>query len=670
MNRSSLSPCTVLLLLSLLFVGSARAELSLDATFNPGGAEPGILEFDISDSEDAGNAVAVQTDGKPVLVGYTRQPGSGSGFIQIGTAARFNVDGTTDEEFGVDGLVSLDVFGPVGPGDGAGVSVVAINPADQKILLGGQFTTVSARRPFLVRLNTDGTVDTTFGTDGLLLLTGPEFGNVNVQDIALQSDGRILLAGDFVPQARFLGFIIRISADGAVDETFASSGILQVSDPSQVTGAFTLPAIAVLGDDSILAVGGTRNLTVRKYTADGAVDPLFGTDGVVSVNVSSGSGGTVVDSDDVATTIGLYPDGRIQIGGRTRANPNNAGSLFNPVLLRLLADGQIDTGFGVDGLRVLGGGTDPGSVAGLVVRGSGDIVVSGFGFNPTQVSESSVALAPLAGEVLPFPVISLVLDPDGRPVGAGSRFLADGTVFDDFSQVLLRLTASDLNDGSDTTPDAFSFETRVGVALSATVVSGTIVVTGIDAPAPVSVVGGDYSLGCTADFTDLPGTILAAQPVCVRQTAAADPLTSTITTLTIGGVSADFTSTTTPFGDQLNVRLQTTVISNAFALAGLGAPVAVAVANGEYSIGCGGNWTREAGTITNGDTLCLRHVTPAQLSTPTVTTVTLGGTAYTFTSVTTADKPLPGSSAIDPLALLLLVPGLLAGRRRRNLAAG
>ena len=95
----------------------------------------------------------------------------------------------------------------------------------------------------------------------------------------------------------------------------------------------------------------------------------------------------------------------------------------------------------------------------------------------------------------------------------------------------------------DTAPDAFAFTAQTGVAPGAPVTSDSITVAGINAPAPIGVVGGEYSIGGGA-FTSAAGTISNGQTVRVRLTSAATPGTLARATLTIGGVSANFDVTT------------------------------------------------------------------------------------------------------------------------------
>lgn len=99
--------------------------------------------------------------------------------------------------------------------------------------------------------------------------------------------------------------------------------------------------------------------------------------------------------------------------------------------------------------------------------------------------------------------------------------------------------------GSDTTPDQFSFSDQSGVALSSTITSAPVTITGIDAAADITVSGGTYSINGGA-FTASAGVVDNGDEVRARHTSSASYLTATNTVVTIGGVSDTFTSTTTP----------------------------------------------------------------------------------------------------------------------------
>ena len=95
---------------------------------------------------------------------------------------------------------------------------------------------------------------------------------------------------------------------------------------------------------------------------------------------------------------------------------------------------------------------------------------------------------------------------------------------------------------TDTTPDAFAFFAARGVAANSVIVSNTVKVTGISANAAISVANGEYSIGCTATFTTVAATIANNATVCVRHTSATLGNADVTTTLNVGGVAANFTS--------------------------------------------------------------------------------------------------------------------------------
>lgn len=188
---------------------------SLDLTFNPGsGANQFISQ------------VAIQPDGKVLLVGqFTNVNGTARARI-----ARLHADGSLDATFGV------------GVGAG-GLSVDAITlQADGKILIGGNFFTYGVPRTRIARLNNDGSLDTTFDPG-----TGA---NNGVSAIAVQPDGRILIGGQFTAYNGITrNRVARLNSDGSLDTTFdPGSGPVSVSTP-------TVQALAALPSGDVLIGG-------------------------------------------------------------------------------------------------------------------------------------------------------------------------------------------------------------------------------------------------------------------------------------------------------------------------------------------------------------------------------------------------------------------------------
>ena len=222
-------------------------------------------------------------------------------------------------------------------------------------------------------------------------------------------------------------------------------------------------------------------------------------------------------------------------------------------------------------------------------------------------------------------------------------------------EALIRLSNTGTAAAPDTTPDAgLVFAARSGVALDAPVISTSARIREINVPAPISVVNGEYSIGCDGAFAAAPGTVLAGAQVCVRHTSSRSGLSSVTTRLTVGTSTAEFTSTTaaggaatgsappdiTPdafaFAPQQSVAAEAAVTSAAVTISGINARTSIAVAGGSYSIGCGSSFTSAAGTIGAGERVCVRHTSARRASASTATTLTVGGVAAQFRSTTAA----------------------------------
>ena len=197
---------------------------------------------------------------------------------------------------------------------------------------------------------------------------------------------------------------------------------------------------------------------------------------------------------------------------------------------------------------------------------------------------------------------------------------------------------------ADTTPDDFSFLDRLApVDPLAVVVSDPVVIGGLDAAAAISVVGGEYAIGCQPPFVTEAGTLAPGQSVCVRHTASSVFGSLNQTTLTIGGVADTFSSRTRDgdgvpdafqFADQTGVAVNSLVVSSVVTVRGLELAATVTVSGGEYAIGCVAPFQTEPGSITEGQTVCVRHTAASAANTAVNTVLGIGGVSDTFTSIT------------------------------------
>ena len=218
----------------------------LDTTFN----NTGYATANVPTSFwDICNAMTVQPDGKIVFAGVAlTTPGQDVDWDM--SVVRLNADGSLDTTFDGDGTRKIGTTAA----DEEAHSVFV--QADGKILVGG-FETTGSQRSVLMRLNADGSTDTSFGNGGSVVYQLGSSGNL-VNSIARQSDGKILAAGG--------GKVARFSADGVRDMSFGVGG-------AAIGGSSESKNIQVLGNDKFLLANRDG---VRRFMANGAIDTHFG----------------------------------------------------------------------------------------------------------------------------------------------------------------------------------------------------------------------------------------------------------------------------------------------------------------------------------------------------------------------------------------------------------
>ena len=214
--------------------------------------------------------------------------------------------------------------------------------------------------------------------------------------------------------------------------------------------------------------------------------------------------------------------------------------------------------------------------------------------------------------------------------------LTIGGVADTFSSTTLY--------GNDTQPNAFHFTDQTNVARSSLITSNALSISGINAPTPISITNGKYSINGSA-YTSAAGTILSGDNVQVQHTSATNFASKTNTLLNIGGITDTFTTTTealdnTPdpfsFTAKTGVEPNTLIESDIITVKGLNTTVAIRVSStGKYRIN-GGSYTNVQGTVKNGDTVQVVHTSSTQPMKIVETLLTLGSSSGKFTSTTKA----------------------------------
>ena len=464
---------------------------------------------------------------------------------------------------------------------------------------------------------------------------------------------------------------VDVNGDGRPDlavanrDSATTSVLLNTTAPGASTASYAPASNFTVGSQPF-------SVTAMDVNGDGRPDLAVGNSnfGDISVLLNTTAPGATTASYAAASTFtaGTNPvsvtAADVNGDGRPDLAVANRGSGDVSVLLNTTAPGASTASYAAAGNFTAG--SFPFSVTAVDVNGDGrpDLAVANQGSGnivsvllnttaPGAAAPSYAAASNFIAGTSPTSIVAMDVNGDGRPD------LAVTNVSDDTVSVLLnRAAIFDISQGtgtildddtgaSDTTPDAFTFVDQSGASVNpgTTITSAAVTITGINAAAAISVSGAassSYSINGGA-FTSVAGTVTNGQTVQVRHTSSASFSTATDTTLTVGGVSDTFTSTTAAqdiqpdqftFTDATNAPLNSVQTSNAVTIGGINDAAPISVSGGGYSIGCTGAFTSNSGTITNGQTVCVSHNAAATDNTGNSTTLSIGGVMDTFTSTT------------------------------------
>lgn len=395
----------------------------------------------------------------------------------------------------------------------------------------------------------------------------------------------------------------------------------------------TTPAAFTVIDQSNVALGTTVTSNIITVTGIEAATPISSTGGTYSINGGAYTSGAGIVNNGDTVTVSLTSASNHSTGTSAVINIGGISDTFTVTTL----DDTVPNAFTF---------TDQTNAALSTLATSNTITVTGISV-PVAISivggtysVNGGSYTSNAGTVNNGETVNVRVTSSASYVTAVNATLTIGGVSDTFS-----VTTKD-----STQPDPFAFTDQTGAALSTTVTSNTITVTGIGSPAAISISGGTYSINGGA-FTSTAGTASNGNTVAVRVTSAATPSTTVNATLTIGGVSDTFSVTTLAdtvpdaftFTDQSNVAPDAEITSNTITVAGITAPVAISVLGGTYSVN-GGAFTSTAGTMSSGDRVAVRVTSSGSYSATVGAILTVGGVSDTF-SVTTRDANQPDAFA-------------------------
>ncbi len=329
---------------------------NLDTSFGNGGT----VFTDFNGFGDEAGSIIILPDGMIVVGGYSLEP---TLFSYVFALTRYNTNGSLDTTFGTNGKVlsgfqqQLDNF------------ALSLNlQPDGKIVAAGYLGT-SGNAIALSRYNSNGSLDTSFNGNGTLAVYFNS-GNLNAKaySSAMQPDGKILAAGSVRIGNDYDFALVRVNPNGTLDTSFGVGG--------RVTTPFgnlrdEARSLEVLPDGKILVVGLANNgsnsdLAIAKYNVDGSLDTSFDADGKVMSPIGTGN--------DFGYSLAVLPGGGFLVAGESFA-----GVDFDSLLAKFTSGGQLDTLFGSNGIVLTSfssAGND--SALSLAIQQNGKIITSGY----------------------------------------------------------------------------------------------------------------------------------------------------------------------------------------------------------------------------------------------------------------------------------------------------
>ena len=330
---------------------------ALDTNFNG----TGKVITAIGNGNDGAYSIALQSEGKIVVAGSCL-----NGNTYDFCLARYLASGALDLNFNGTGKVIT----AIGSGNAAAYSVAL--QSDGKIVVAGRCSNGTNTDFCLARYLASGALDMSLNSTGTVITTIGS-GNDVARGVALQPDGKIVLAGYCSNGTTYDFCLARYLASGTLDVSFNGSGT--VITPIGVGDDYAI-SLALQPDGKIIVAGVCSNgansdFCLARYLANGTFDTSFNSTGKVITPVGS--------SDDYGYSVALQPDGKIVVAGYCVSGAN-----LDFCLARYLANGTLDASFGSTGkvITAIGSGNDVANSAAL--QPDGKIVVAGYCFNGTN----------------------------------------------------------------------------------------------------------------------------------------------------------------------------------------------------------------------------------------------------------------------------------------------
>jgi uncharacterized delta-60 repeat protein len=284
--------------------------------------------------------------------------------------ARLNSNGNIDSTYGTNGITVLSA----GAGMSSGINHICLLP-DGSLIAAGSSQIIGSNdfELKIVKYTSAGQIDNSFGVNGIVM---PAFNYITVSPgkVLVKNDGKILVAGK-VSSDQFgtivtESFLTQLNPDGSIDSSFANNG-LGVYTPGKgfQDMVFFNNKIIAIANFGTNVQGTSGDIGVYRYNSDGSVDYTFGVNGSTSVFVDSYA--------EYGNALVVQPDGGILVGGSFFNFGGGTGT--DCLILRFLYDGTIDTSFGINGIFKTGVSSGTDAISDMLLTSDNNLVVCGYG---------------------------------------------------------------------------------------------------------------------------------------------------------------------------------------------------------------------------------------------------------------------------------------------------
>lgn len=315
--------------------------------------EEGMVKTDINGKFDDATDIYILDNGK-ILVGGNSMVGSHYEFA----VAQFLSDGTLDETFGESGFATIEfsTFHCL-------VKAITVQQ-DGKIILVGNYDNNYYTDPAIARFNEDGTIDTSFGEDGLVKFDlSAQFDDFN--DVAVQADGKIVVAGSSYKYGTDDFLLVRFNEDGSTDNSFGVNGFVY-SDFDETEDV--IYSVLLQKDNKILVSGysgyGSVYFAAARYFENGLLDPTFSIDGKITIESGSRA--------DKSYGMAFQSDSSIVLAGN-----HHAGATDEYMFARISKNGVLENTFGTGGILYISTLNAADIIKDIVVQSDDKIVACG-----------------------------------------------------------------------------------------------------------------------------------------------------------------------------------------------------------------------------------------------------------------------------------------------------